>query len=75
MPNRELMSAVSATISGARPDFAAVVLRSRRRRAVARTGAILALVAASMVWLTSLPAPTPGFEDQVEAFVALVWTE
>lgn len=72
MPREDLKAAVEATITRDTPDFGAIATRSRRRRAVRLTGALLAVAVA---WWVAVPAPTPRFEDQVEAFVALVWAE
>lgn len=76
MPDGKLRAAVQATISTGLPDLETVALRARRRRFTAQAAVVLGVVvAASVVWLAALPVPTPGFEDQVEAFVALVWAD
>lgn len=76
-PNRaQWRGAVDAAVPVARPDFAAVYTRSHRRNQLRWTGlGMVAAVAAALAVLLVQPPAPPSFDNQVAAFVELVYSD
>lgn len=72
----EWKAAVAASVPQTAPDFGAVYRRAGRRRQLAFTLAGTAAAAAALLVVLGLQAPAPpSFDNQVVAFVDLMYND